>query len=262
MYTALRCPIVIVEEAAEVLEAHIVASLTNNCQHLILIGDHLQLKPGAADYRMQIKYKLGISLFERMVLNNVTCHTLNVQHRMKPNICKLIRPHIYPQLTDHESTLSRPPILGVQGCLYFIDHQQPEELCQDESKKNVHESTFLIAFARYLILNGYKSNQITILATYLGQMFEMLHEKNKPINVDLLKDVRISVLDNYQGEESDIVLLSLVRSNTDNNIGFLRIQNRVCVALSRARNGLFIIGNMSILLNSNSENEVVLFNYV
>ncbi|ENN75905.1 hypothetical protein YQE_07547, partial [Dendroctonus ponderosae] len=197
-----------------------------------------------------------------MVLNNVTCHTLNVQHRMKPNICKLIRPHIYPQLTDHESTLSRPPILGVQGCLYFIDHQQPEELCQDESKKNVHESTFLIAFARYLILNGYKSNQITILATYLGQMFEMLHEKNKPINVDLLKDVRISVLDNYQGEESDIVLLSLVRSNTDNNIGFLRIQNRVCVALSRARNGLFIIGNMSILLNSNSENEVVLFNYV
>uniref|UniRef100_A0AAR5PM44 RZ-type domain-containing protein n=1 Tax=Dendroctonus ponderosae TaxID=77166 RepID=A0AAR5PM44_DENPD len=253
---ALRCPIVIVEEAAEVLEAHIVASLTNNCQHLILIGDHLQLKPGAADYRMQIKYKLGISLFERMVLNNVTCHTLNVQHRMKPNICKLIRPHIYPQLTDHESTLSRPPILGVQGCLYFIDHQQPEELCQDESKKNVHESTFLIAFARYLILNGYKSNQITILATYLGQMFEMLHEKNKPINVDLLKDVRISVLDNYQGEESDIVLLSLVRSNTDNNIGFLRIQNRVCVALSRARNGLFIIGNMSILLNSNSENEI------
>ncbi|KAH1024131.1 hypothetical protein HUJ05_003674 [Dendroctonus ponderosae] len=253
---ALKSPIVIVEEAAEVLEAHIVVSLTNNCQHLILIGDHLQLKPGAADYRIETKYKLGISLFERMVLNNVTCHTLNVQHRMKPNICKLIRPHIYPQLTDHESTLSRPPILGVEGCLYFIDHQQPEELCQDESQKNVHESTFMIAFARYLILNGYKADQITILATYLGQMFEMLHEKNKPTNVDLLKDVRISVLDNYQGEESDIVLLSLVRSNTENKVGFLRTQNRVCVALSRARNGLFIIGNMSLLLSSNSENEI------
>ena len=56
--------------------------------------------------------------------------------------------------------------------------------------------------------------------------------------------------DNYQGEENDIILLSLVRSNADNRIGFLKIHNRICVALSRARCGLFIIGNMKMLAGS------------
>jgi superfamily I DNA and/or RNA helicase len=59
--------------------------------------------------------------------------------------------------------------------------------------------------------------------------------------------MRIAVLDNYQGEESDIILLSLVRNNDENKIGFLSIENRVCVALSRAKNGLYIMGNMTQL---------------
>lgn len=47
---ALKCQIVIVEEAAEVLESHIVTSLTSHCAHLILIGDHQQLRPSTANY--------------------------------------------------------------------------------------------------------------------------------------------------------------------------------------------------------------------
>lgn len=57
--------------------------------------------------------------------------------------------------------------------------------------------------------------------------------------------------DNYQGEENDIILLSLVRSNTEKHIGFLAIQNRICVALSRARCGLFVVGNLSLLAEAN-----------
>lgn len=49
--------------------------------------------------------------------------------------------------------------------------------------------------------------------------------------------MKITVVDNYQGEESRIVILSLVRSNRDGKIGFLAAQNRVCVALSRAKEG-------------------------
>lgn len=56
---SLRSPIVIVEEAAEVLEAHIVTSLTNHCQHLILIGDHQQLKPSTANFKIETQFKLG-----------------------------------------------------------------------------------------------------------------------------------------------------------------------------------------------------------
>lgn len=59
--------------------------------------------------------------------------------------------------------------------------------------------------------------------------------------------MRISVVDNFQGEENRIILLSLVRSNDKNDIGYLAMENRISVALSRAREGLFIIGNMQLL---------------
>lgn len=180
-----------------------------------------------------------------MVLNKIQCYTLNVQHRMRPEISSLICPMIYQNLMDHESTMNRPSIQGVEKPLFFIDHQHKEELCNDNSKKNVHEAEFLIQLARHLVLNDYKPENITILVAYLGQMFEMMAQKKK--HQALLKDIRIAVLDNYQGEESDIILLSLVRNNDDNKIGFLKIENRVCVALSRARNGLYIMGNMTQL---------------
>lgn len=64
--------------------------------------------------------------------------------------------------------------------------------------------------------------------------------------------LRITTVDNYQGEENKIILLSLVRSNAKGHIGFLKTENRVCVALSRARDGLFIIGNMENLTRSSS----------
>lgn len=66
----------------------------------------------------------------------------------------------------------------------------------------------------------------------------------------ILENMKIKVVDNYQGEECDIILLSLVRSNENGNVGFLKTENRICVALSRAKYGLYIIGNMSNLYNS------------
>lgn len=65
-----------------------------------------------------------------------------------------------------------------------------------------------------------------------------------------LNGMKIQVVDNYQGEENDIILLSLVRSNEEGKVGFLKTENRICVALSRARNGLYIMGNMDNLYNS------------
>lgn len=61
----------------------------------------------------------------------------------------------------------------------------------------------------------------------------------------------ITTVDNYQGEENKIILLSLVRNNGEGNIGFLREENRVCVSLSRAREGLYIMGNIDDLVIKN-----------
>lgn len=55
------------------------------------------------------------------------------------------------------------------------------------------------------------------------------------------------MVDNFQGEDNKIILLSLVRSNLTANIGYLAFVTRICVALSRAKHGLYVIGNMTIL---------------
>lgn len=58
-------------------------------------------------------------------------------------------------------------------------------------------------------------------------------------NICELENININILDNYQGEENKIIILSIVRSNPEGKIGFLATNNRVCVALSRAREGIF-----------------------
>ena len=62
-----------------------------------------------------------------------------------------------------------------------------------------------------------------------------------------MNEIRITSVDNFQGEENDIILLSLVRSNKNGEIGFLSASNRACVALSRAKEGFYIIGNATML---------------
>ncbi len=239
--------IIIVEEAAEVLESHIVSALSNGTQHLILIGDHKQLRPKPNEYDLEKNYDLGISLFERLIRNEHPHVTLNIQHRMRPEISQLIHPHIYDKLLNHSSVEEYPNIRGVSSNLFFIDHNEPEsEDACDNSHSNDHEADFLVALCRYLRQQDYSSQQITVLVTYSGQLLKM---RNKMRQDKMLADVRISTVDDFQGEENDIILLSLVRSNEQHNIGFLKEDNRVCVALSRARQGFYCIGNFQLLRN-------------
>lgn len=102
----------VVEEAAEVLEAHIVTALCKECDHLILIGDHMQLRPSPAVYELSKKFNLEISLFERMIDNQLEFHQLKQQHRMRPCISSLLVPHIYKQLLDHPSVEKYENIKG------------------------------------------------------------------------------------------------------------------------------------------------------
>jgi hypothetical protein len=243
----IRPRIVIVEEAAEVMESHIVTTLSPHCQHLIMIGDHQQLRPSTTVYKLAKNYHLDISLFERMVKNDLRCDRLSIQHRMRPEIVKLIVPHIYESLENHESVLCYENIRGIKGNVFFITHSEMEMSVEDtKSRSNMHEARFLTALCRYLMQQGYQGSQITVLTTYTGQMFLLRRTMPK----SLFGDVRISPVDNYQGEENDIILLSLVRSNAEGKIGFLQIQNRVCVALSRAKKGLFVIGNMDVMADA------------
>lgn len=169
---------------------------------------------------------------------------------MRPELCQLML-HFYDNLQNHESVLTnRPSILGVQQNLFLINHNHPEEsFVEGSSKQNKFEAEYILALAYFLIKQGYEKSQITILVMYLGQrslISRML--KASPHN-KFLQGIHINVTDSFQGEENDIILLSLVRSNNRNNtIGFLKIHNRICVALSRARCAMYIVGNLNFLM--------------
>jgi len=89
--------------------------------------------------------------------------------------------------------------------------------------------------------------------TYAAQLRKIEAHRKEFYKLRSLDHVHVTTVDNYQGEENEIIILSLVRNNRHGNVGFLRTPNRVCVALSRARNGLFILGNIRLLSQSGSK---------
>lgn len=130
--------------------------------------------------------------------------------------------------------------------MFFLNHDEAESKINDTmSRKNNHEANFVVELCRYLILQGYQTSQITILTMYSGQLYQI---KNLMKAYEILKGVRATVVDNYQGEENDIMILTFVRSNNDGDIGFLKVSNRINVALSRAKKGLYCIGNFDCLV--------------
>jgi len=256
IFNNINSKVVVIEEAAEVLEAQIVSVIPNTCEHLVLIGDHLQLKPSCSVYQLSEKYNLSVSLFERMSKYGGQYVTLSHQRRMLPNISQFIKP-IYPNLENHESTLERfnqqgPKLKGFTSNVYFLSHQVPEDDKQDSvSKVNKHEAAFIVELASYIIKQGYLASDIIILTPYSGQLLKIKSIKNShPEKV--LKDVSVRTVDQFQGEERKIVLLSLVRSNANHSCGFVKISNRINVSISRARDAMFIIGNRELLSEANT----------
>ncbi|ELU02825.1 hypothetical protein CAPTEDRAFT_212972 [Capitella teleta] len=240
----LKPRIVILEEAAEVLEGHVITTLTSECQHLILIGDHQQLKPNPTVHELAVKYNLNVSLFERMINNGANCVVLEEQRRMRPEIAKLIQ-DIYPNLKNADCVKGYDDIPGIGKNLFLVNHSENESRVNDSvSISNQHESEFVVNLCRYLLLQGCPPDEITILTPYSGQ----LHALRKLMHGNhFYQGVRACTVDNYQGEENEIIILSLVRSNDDRKLGFLAEDNRVCVALSRAKKGFYCIGDFEML---------------
>ncbi|KAF4975042.1 hypothetical protein FZEAL_8111 [Fusarium zealandicum] len=278
--------VVLVEEAGEILEAHIITALSPSVKQLILIGDHKQLRPKVSNYKLTKErgegYDLNVSLFERLVCQGRYFTTLEEQHRSHPEISYYPRLLAYPELKDVPATHGRAPIRGLRNRVTFVHHEHPEDTMADvgerrdptakASKRNPFEAEMVLKTIRYLSQQGYKTENMVVLTPYLGQLFllkETLRQESDPYLNDLdsydlvraglltqagakvnKKSLRLSTIDNYQGEECDIVIVSLTRSNSSGDIGFLHARERLVVLLSRARNGLILFGNMNTFMKS------------
>jgi helicase required for RNAi-mediated heterochromatin assembly 1 len=247
LVASLKPKIILIEEAAEVLEGPVTAVCVESLEHLILVGDHQQLQGHCNVQELEEVFHLNVSMFERLVRNNMPFKTLTRQRRMDPEIRRALAP-IYQDLEDHSSVVGRPPVPGMGPVRsFFFDHNWSEGSDSMLSKYNEQEAEFVVGFFCYLVRGGIvPPHGITVLTFYNGQ---------RKVILKLLKQqeflageyLSVNTVDSYQGEENAIVLLSLVRSNEQGNIGFLEVTNRVCVALSRARLGFYIFGNATQL---------------
>lgn len=133
LVSALKPKIILIEEAAEVLEAPVTAACIESLEHLILVGDHQQLQGHCSVQELEGEpFYLNVSLFERLVSNNMPYKTLLRQRRMDPDFRRLIS-DLYPNLSDHPSVLNRPVEPWGMGKLksFFFEHSWSEY--KDES---------------------------------------------------------------------------------------------------------------------------------
>ncbi|KAF9534563.1 hypothetical protein CPB83DRAFT_755097 [Crepidotus variabilis] len=290
LLTAISPKVLMVEEAGQVLEAHILSSLVPSVQHLICIGDPQQLRPTLATYRLSMDHSLGgriymfdRSLMERLADNGSQMSLINVQRRMRPEIANYPRQVLlilYPSLADHETVQNYPSVQGIQQNVFFFTHTHREDGEKDSvSKCNMFEVKMIRDLVIYLLKQGPYSGKgdIAVLCAYLGQLQKVraalkdakltvsLDERDQEQlerlgneeahevyeDVQIAKHIRLGTVDTFQGEEAKIVIVSLVRNSGDfagdSPIGFLKVINRVNVALSRAKHGQYILGNSSNL---------------
>jgi hypothetical protein len=241
LLNSLAAPVYIIEEAGELLESQIFAILGNHVQHLILIGDEQQLRPKVNNYNLEKKFNFAISMFERLVKREIGYSTILTQQRMRPEISKITR-LFYKELKDHPKVVNFPNVPGIAQNVLFFTHNKKENDA-DGTKSNDFEAEMAVGLAEYLSNQlDYSCKDITIVTPYQGQRFKI-----KTLATKKGVDVRVVTIDDYQGEENKVIILSLVRSNQDDVAGFVEIENRIIVSLSRAKYGLYIFGNSSML---------------
>ncbi len=254
----IKPKIVLVEEAAEVLEPSLLAALNPDVEHLILIGDQQQLRPQVETYQLVKAFNFDISMMERLIKLGYPYSILHRQNRMRPEFSQLLK-DIYPKLEDNLAVVGRHKKADcLERTMFFWSHDFFEDGEKQEgsrSKVNQKEAEMAVALALFLVKNDIPRESITILASYRGQKrviernlqecdayTNSKYKTNRDTN-SKEKLISVQTIDMYQGDENEYVIVSLVRGNKNKALGFLQTMNRRCVAQSRAKYGMYFVGH-------------------
>lgn len=244
---------VVIDEAGQALEPACWIPILK-AQKLVMAGDHLQLPPTIKSNEAA-KGGLSTTLLEKCVaLNPETVTLLDEQYRMNETIMGFSSKEFYnDRLKAHESVAKQLLFTGDLP-LTFIDTAGCgfDEKLEGTSSVNPEEAAFLIKHLTGLaeVLKADTFPTIAVISPYKEQI-RILQELT--LNADVLqlqKDkISVNTIDSFQGQERDVVYISMTRSNTSGDIGFLSDIRRMNVAITRAKKKMVIIGDSSTLGN-------------
>ena len=242
-----------IDEAAQALEAACWIAI-RKAGRVILAGDHCQLPPTVKSI-MALKGGLGKTLMERIVENKPeTVTLLKMQYRMNEQIMKFSSDWFYNGMVESAPTVSHRGILDYDTPMMWIDTAEcdgkEEFVGENFGRINRAEAELTLqTLQQYLEKIGKQrileeSIDVGIISPYRAQVQLLRKELRKR---EFFRPYRhlltVNTVDGFQGQERDIILISLVRSNDGGDIGFLRDLRRMNVAITRARMKLIILGS-------------------
>jgi len=240
LFTKHSFDYVCIDEASKAIEPAI-WSVCKFAQRLILAGDHQQLPPFVQSNKA-VDLKLNQSIFEIANHKQFPLLLLNEQYRMNEKIMGFSNLYFYDNQLKANSKVKNwclpdetyLPIefIDTAGCNYT-------ETNEDESFGIFNLGEIEVVKKRLTLLNT-NSTKTTIISPYNLQVNYLKKE------IAQLKN-NIHTIDSFQGQESDIVIISLVRSNPKATIGFLKDYRRMNVAMTRAKKKLIIVGDSSTI---------------
>ena len=246
-----------IDEAAQALEPACWIAI-RKAGRVVLAGDHQQLPPTIKCFEA-MKQGLGKTLMERIVENQPSAVTLlGVQYRMNEAIMKFSSDWFYDGKLLSDASVQHRSVLDYEKPIVWINSEEPEQFVgESHGRINKAEAELLL-----LHLQGYinkigvsrfleESIDVGIISPYRVQtqyIRQQIRRREEFRKVRHL--ISVNTVDGFQGQERDIILISLVRSNEHGQIGFLSDLRRMNVAMTRARMKLLIFGNATTLAHS------------
>lgn len=251
----LRYHTVVIDEAGQALEPACWIPILK-AQKVILAGDHCQLPPTIKS-DTAAKDGLGTTLLEKCVAHHPEAVTmLEEQYRMNMQIMGYSSQVFYQNRLQAHTSVANWRVFAGDKPLLFIDTAGCgfDEKLEGTSSTNPEEAALLFKhlvqlaaewqahtkdnrFPSIGIISPYKQ-QIQVLAEQLTSVTEL-----QPY----LSSIAINTVDSFQGQERDVIYISMTRSNAEGNIGFLADIRRMNVAMTRARKKLVVVGDSATL---------------
>ena len=232
-------------------EPECLVPIVSGAKQVILVGDHCQLGP-VVMCKKAATAGLCQSLFERLVMLEVRPIRLQVQYRMHPELSR------FPSNLFYEGSLQNGVAHADRTRKDGFEWPDPEKpmffLCvngQEEisasgtSFLNRTEAISVERIVTKFLKSGVTPDQIGVVTPYEGQRSYLVQfmSFSGTLPTKLYQEVEIASVDAFQGREKDYIILSTVRANEHQGIGFLNDPRRLNVALTRAKYGVIIVGS-------------------